>query len=280
MLADIQYKARLASFGLAVPYIGTYRRQLPVSVERLYENAIDWAHLPYLHSSTFRHIECLEAGDWGFRARIWQRSREDGKSLIIELRLDSASRRWITRTLEGPGLGSEIWTHAFPVAERQTDIVVDFFVPGVTPDRVDYLREFYVGLYARLYDEDVWMMTVRQDRLDSLKEHRVDRAVEIHELGPLKELRARLPLIVEFGGRTFRLLEVEGELIAHSTICPHMLGPLEYGTLHESGIVECPWHGYRFDLRTRACVRGVRCSLAPAPMIRVDPATTNVTLIV
>jgi nitrite reductase/ring-hydroxylating ferredoxin subunit len=58
-----------------------------------------------------------------------------------------------------------------------------------------------------------------------------------------------------------------------------MLGPLERGELLSGGIIECPWHGYRFDLRTRACVSGARCALAPAPAVHVDPATSDVTLI-
>ena len=54
-----------------MPHVATYRRELPVSIERLYENAIDWEHLPYLPRSSFAHIECAEAGVWGFRTRIW-----------------------------------------------------------------------------------------------------------------------------------------------------------------------------------------------------------------
>jgi hypothetical protein len=44
----------------------------------------------------------------------------------------------------------------------------------------------------------------------------------------LRELRQLLPLLVELGGEPFRLLELEdGALIAHGTICPHWLRPLE-----------------------------------------------------
>jgi len=262
-----------------VPHIGTYRRELPVSVERLYENAIDWAHLPYLHRSTFARIDCIDAGDWGFRARVWQRFREDGQPFVIELRLDRDCHRWTTRTLAGPGSGTEVWTHAFPIDERRTDIVVDFFVPEATAERVERLREFYVSLYARLYDEDVWMMTVRQERLDAVRHGPANAVTGHHELGPLEELRPRLPFVFELGGRSFRLVEIDSELIAHSTVCPHLLGPLERGEVHDGGVIECPWHGYRFDLRTLACVQGGRCSLAPAPIVRVDPVSSNVILI-
>lgn len=263
--------------GRRVPHIGTYRRALAVSVERLYENAIDWEHLPYLHRSTFSRIECVAGGEWGFRARVWQSFRGDGRPFLIELKLERESRRWITRTLEGPGSGTEIWTHAFAVDERHTDIVVDFFVPGVPSESVGRLREFYTDLYARLYDEDVWMMTVRQERLDAIKRGRPAGAPCRRALGPLDDVRERLPLVVEVGGASFRVIEVGDELVAHATVCPHMLGPLERSEACD-GIIECPWHGYRFDVRTRACVRGQRCSLAPAPTVSVEPGSSLVTL--
>ncbi len=193
--------------------------------------------------------------------------------------MERACRRWITRTLEGPGKDSEVWTHAFPIGERRTDIVVDFFVPGVAVERSGALLEFYTQLYSRLYDEDVWMMTVRQERLDEIVQRRVKFLSRRCELGPIDELRAHLPLIVEFGGQDFRVLEVEGELIAHSTVCPHMLGPLENGKLRDGVIIECPWHGYQFDLRSGSCVKGRRCTLAPAPRVEVDPATSIASLV-
>jgi hypothetical protein len=44
--------------------IGSYRREPPVTLERLYENPIELAHLPYLHSSTLHVSRCIQAGDW------------------------------------------------------------------------------------------------------------------------------------------------------------------------------------------------------------------------
>ena len=51
-------------------HVGTYRRVLPVSVERMYENALDWEHLPYVHAGSFKAIEPIDAGPWGWRAEI------------------------------------------------------------------------------------------------------------------------------------------------------------------------------------------------------------------
>jgi nitrite reductase/ring-hydroxylating ferredoxin subunit len=254
----------------ALPHVGTYTREIPISVERMYENALDWEHLPYLHRSTFSRIECVEAGEWGWRARVRSRRNPERAPVMLELTLDRKCRRWITRTLEGQGAGTEIWTHAFPIGERRTDIVVDFFVPAVAPDRAAAAGEFYVALYTRLYDEDVWMMTERQRQLDFVHAPGRETGAARVVLGATGEVRARLPMPFDLGGRTWRIVEVKGELIAHATVCPHLLGPLNASAVETGGVIECPWHGYRFDIRSRACVSGARLSLAPAPRIAID----------
>ena len=40
-----------------------------------------------------------------------------------------------------------------------------------------------------------------------------------------------------------------------------------------SVIVQCPWHGFRFDIKTRNCTSGAHCRLAPAPVILDDKAS-------
>jgi nitrite reductase/ring-hydroxylating ferredoxin subunit len=251
-----------------VPHAGTYRRELAVSIERLYENALDWEHLPYLHCSSFAQIKCTDGGASGFRARVWPKPYNEGRSFVIELRLDRDLRRWITRTLDGPGTGTEIWTHAFQLAERQTLVVVDFFVPGIDdPKRIE-IGHFYVDLYTRLYDEDVLMMSERQRQLDLFRTH-IEEDTPPLVLGSLADVRARLPITINSGGLKFCIVEREGELLAYSTLCPHMLGPLRASKIHD-GIVECPWHGYGYDIRTRECVTGANLTLAIAPRVRID----------
>ena len=112
------------------PHLGTYRRVLPVSVERLYENAIDWEHLAYLHRSSFARVECLEAGAWGFRARVW--SQPYDAQLYVRHRVEARSRLSPLDHLyssRAPAMAARFWMHAFPVAERETHIVVDYFRP-------------------------------------------------------------------------------------------------------------------------------------------------------
>ncbi len=249
----------------AIPHVASYRRQLPVSLERLYENALDWEHLPYLHSSSFAWIKCLDAGDWGWRAEFASTGDESNKS-IIELRLDRQARRWITSTLEGRSAGTEIWTHAFAEEPFRTDIVVDFFVPGVPPEKQDRVGKTYTDLYSTLYDEDVAMMVERQRQLDARRAPREtsDRV----DLGIEADVRGILPFTFEFAGREYRLVDLDGELFAHTTVCPHLLGPLGDSPIAD-GVISCPWHDYKFDVRTGAALSDHTCKLPKAPNIGV-----------
>jgi nitrite reductase/ring-hydroxylating ferredoxin subunit len=258
-----------------LPHIGTYLRTLPVSVERLYENAIDWEHLPYVHRSSFSRVEGIDSGAWGFRARVWTQPYDEQRMFVIELKLDRDCHRWINSTLEGPGRGSEIWTHAFPTGDRETHIVVDYFVPGLAPDRMPERLAAYRKLYTLLYDEDVAMMTGRQAALDSVKNRTPTVSPSRRVLGPLEQMRLRLPMTFEERGRRFRIVEVDGKLIAHTTVCPHTLGPLGTTTVSD-GIIECPWHGFRFDIATGKCVSGHNCKLEAAPQILIDARNSDV----
>lgn len=244
----------------ALPHVGTYRRVLPVSLERMYENALDWEHLPHLHDSSFGSIECEEAGSWGWRARTTDPS---GSESLIELRLDREHRRWITRNLEGPHKGAEIWTHAFDIEPRRVDIVVDFFVPGVPDAMREKVGAGYAALYTILYDEDVSMMVERQRQIDA----RIDTASEQSlRLGSVESLK--MPMTAEISGRSVIVTRVGEELIAFSATCPHMLGPLA-GQPIEDGCVTCPWHGYRFDVRNGACVSGQHLKLPPIAHVEI-----------
>jgi len=125
----LKYEFVSATEASKLDHVGSYRRRLPVSLDRMYENALDWQHLPHQHSSSFSDIQCHSSGAWGWRATVVSGRGADASSSVLELRLDREARRWITRNLEGPNAGAEIWTHVFEVAERVLDIVVDFFCP-------------------------------------------------------------------------------------------------------------------------------------------------------
>jgi nitrite reductase/ring-hydroxylating ferredoxin subunit len=52
-----------------------------------------------------------------------------------------------------------------------------------------------------------------------------------------------------------RLVEPEREVALgdatcrFSTVCPHLGGPLAEARVDADGVVTCPWHGHRFDVR-------------------------------
>ena len=56
-------------------------------------------------------------------------------------------------------------------------------------------------------------------------------------------------LCVRVGRYEVALFDVAGELFAVENACPHQGGPLVDGHV-EQGVVTCPWHAWRFSLRT------------------------------
>ena len=55
------------------------------------------------------------------------------------------------------------------------------------------------------------------------------------------------------GGRwrnkSMAVFEENGNIYAMNYICPHSGGPIGEATIKD-GIIECPWHGWRFDATT------------------------------
>ena len=58
---------------------------------------------------------------------------------------------------------------------------------------------------------------------------------------------------VAVNGLLFALWNLDGEFFCVDDTCPHRGGPLGAGTL-ENGLICCPLHGWRFDVRTGTCV--------------------------
>jgi nitrite reductase/ring-hydroxylating ferredoxin subunit len=254
----------------------TYHREVRAGIERIWENVLDWEHLPALHEIYFNHVAPIEAGSWGWRVELTKAGAAD-RRMLLELQIGRAKARYRVRILAGDGMGTEIWTMLEPLGPHRTAIEVRFYVPEHRPERLAALGEKYRSSYARLWDQDEAMM-MRREALLARSRTGNERSGASLALGPISELRSRLPLLVELDGEPFRILELEdGELVAHSTICPHWLGPLDEAA-PENGVLRCPWHGYLFDLRTGASADGRGCRLTPAPRVVVDPATGEVSL--
>jgi len=246
------------------------------TLERVWENVFDWEHLPWLHRGSFSSIELADSGTWGWRAEIGLQPA-GSPPILLELVREPDEERYVSRTLAGPGAGSEIWTRLTPHGER-TDVEVEFHLPGIAPERADAMGELFVGLYTRLWDEDEGMMVERSAQLARrVGATRTAPEPTTLSLGPLAELRAGLPRSVDWGGVRYRIVALGEGLAVHACVCPHRLGPLDDAEV-ANGRIRCPWHGYEFDLRTGRSSDGRGLRLAPAPRLEIDPTTTEVRL--
>ena len=56
--------------------------------------------------------------------------------------------------------------------------------------------------------------------------------------------------IVEVNGEEVVIANVDGEFVCFSNTCTHKQGPVGEGLLLPGGVVECPFHGGQFNVRT------------------------------
>jgi nitrite reductase/ring-hydroxylating ferredoxin subunit len=246
-------------------HVATYRRRVAASTERVWENVRDWEHLPFLHAASFRSIALEEESPSGWRARV---GLHPSSEITLELAIEPAAPRYVSRTLAGPGSGGEIWTTVTGAAPDATDVEVAFWLPDVAPERAAAIGAAYVRLYERLWNEDESMMVRRAAEL--VAPTRAESSASARAcLGALCDLRAKLPHCFAWAGRRWRLVDVDGALHVHATRCPHWLGPLDRAPV-DAGIVACPWHGWRFDVRTGRALDGRSARLATPPRIEVD----------
>jgi len=81
-----------------------------------------------------------------------------------------------------------------------------------------------------------------------------------------------LPRILEVGGRSIGVYNVDGTFYAVQNVCPHALGPICRGTFGgtflpsapgewrtglENRVIRCPRHRFEFDITTGESVLGV-----------------------
>lgn len=252
-----------------------YNRRVMASVERIWENVFDWEHLPALHNSYFTDVEKLHGDDDGWRLRLSRQPGTPDRMQVMHLSADRERHRYTVLTTEGIGAGTRFWVQMTPVESHVTDVEVRYYLPESRSERLAMLGDKYRTSCERLWSEDEAMMVHRQRMLDQAGLPRPP--AEPVALGPVEALRARLPMLVEQGGRPFRIVEHEGALLAHSTVCPHWLGPIEDGP-GEDGSLVCPWHDWSFDIRTGLSADGHNVRLYPAPSVVVD-ASGEATLV-
>lgn len=250
-----------------------YEREIGASVERIWENVLDWEHLPFLHDQAFTSVRMTfqHADRWHGEVGI------PGGDAEIDVQIDREGLRYSTRTVAGIGAGTEIVTTLLPRDPHRTGIRVDFHVPWAPAGAEEAIGGVYVSLYETLWDQDEAMMRERQRVLDAASSAPGPSPGASVDLGSMRDLPRRLPLDVEMGGRTYRVVSLDGQLFAYDVFCPHLGGPLGRKPLEGAEVV-CPWHGYRFDVRTGASTDGHRCRLRRAPVVQVSACDATVSL--
>ncbi len=66
---------------------------------------------------------------------------------------------------------------------------------------------------------------------------------------PSERVKIGRVAFVQIDNQPIALIRIDGQPRAFSALCPHQLGDLSRGSLHD-GEIECPVHGWRFDIRT------------------------------
>lgn len=251
-------------------YLGNYVRPLPVNLARMMENAYDWEHLPYVHSSSFSSIELIASGGWGWRAKIGLPNQSSADYQLIDLLVEKDKHYWVSTVYSGPGKGMEIHTQASAVADGEIEVDVRFYVPEPpeTAAEADKILQYMTQQYATLYDEDQALMSGRQSALDDRQ--RWDQAsIQSSDIriGALADLDTGQVHVLETDDGRFCVRMWQKKWVVHSAVCPHLLGPLEDSAIDANGMITCPWHGYRFDVSTGDNVEKKCRSLAPPPQL-------------
>ena len=250
-------------------FAATYAREVAAGIARVWENVFDWQHFPALHAEYFCDVRLLEQHARGWRVAVTRQPGGPDRRIVIELDAEREQARYRVRIIEGDGAGTEIWTLLATLAVDRTAVEVRFYLPRKELQKLAELGAAYRLAYTRLWDADERMMR-RRETLSGWTARPLRRLVP---LGPIAELRQHLPLTLEIDGTPLRILALEdGEIVAHSTVCPHWRGPLD-ACMPQVGILQCPWHGYRFDLRTGLSADGRSYRLAPAARVDFDPTT-------
>lgn len=74
------------------------------------------------------------------------------------------------------------------------------------------------------------------------------------KVAEIEDVQVSQMMAVEVNDERICLANVNGKYYAIGNVCTHMGGPLAEGKL-EDYIVQCPWHGSRFDIRSGEVVR-------------------------
>jgi glycine betaine catabolism B len=93
-----------------------------------------------------------------------------------------------------------------------------------------------------------------------------------------KDIQPSNMIAVEVDGEKVCVANVEGKYYAIGNVCTHMGGPLAEGKL-EGYVVQCPWHGSRFDITSGKVLRPPAMREEPTYEVKVKVEDNNSILV-
>jgi len=205
--------------------VGRLEREVSASAARVIEDELDWQHLPYTHASTFSAVDLIHADAGGWDANV---VLADGTPMRMQVTIDTDQLGYTNSTFFGDEENGRAVCRIVPTATDACRMSFRFFAPDTPETDRTAAGAFYVALFDRLVDEDEPKMMYRARALrEGPSAHRARRAVVLRD----------------------------GSTHAVPLVCPHQGLPLDCEP-DEAGIMQCPWHGYRFDVRTGVCISG------------------------
>lgn len=205
--------------------VGHLERNLGASAARAIEDELDWEHLPHTHRSTFSAVALIHSSHDGWEADV---VLTDGTPLRMRVSLDEDRMGYTNSTYTGGIENGRAVARLEATGPDSCRMSLHFFVPDTPETDRKAAGAFYVQLFNRLLDEDEPKMIFRAAALRA---------------GPAARKERRMVTLND------------GSEHAVPKVCPHQGLPLT-SEPDEHGIIICPWHGYRFDVRTGACVSG------------------------
>lgn len=115
----------------------------------------------------------------------------------------------------------------------------------------------YLGVRGPIFNNDTtWQQeTNRSSGLTRTLEVYPRLTEEFLQVATTSEIQADKMKMVQYKDQSICLANSAGKYYAIRNTCTHLGGPLAQGKL-EDHMVECPWHGSRFDLTTGEVKRG------------------------
>ena len=206
--------------------VGELVRHVGASAARAIENELDWEHLPFVHAFAFASITLNHGDRTGWDANVVLR---DGQTMRMTVALDEDRLGYVNSTFDLNGIeNGRMLCRITPGEGDACTLHLRFFVPETPGLDQAAVGSFYTAMWTQLIDEDEIKM--------------IQRTRALREGAKLHKERRQVVL-------------ADGSVCDVPLVCPHQGLPLT-AEPDSDGLITCPWHGYRFDVRTGACVSG------------------------